>query len=415
MSDTYRIAVVGGSIAGCAAAVELSRAGHKVKVFERSATELVSQGAGIIARAEVFRGMVARNLLPEDHPRCSVTVARYVRRDGDRAEGRWLGDVDFNLTTVSWADLFHELRRQAPPGAYHNGIEVHGLAIDNDAAFVTLKTSEGTHEQFDLIVFADGYRSLGRQIVAPGTNLRYRGLVFWRGLISSAEADIDRLDGAVTRVVYPGGHGAVYLIPAAREAAVPGHRTAMWGYYLPVPADTLSSVLTDTHGRQHHGSVPSGQVRPDVTEAFSERLAELIPAYFLSLIERTAHTSIQAIYSAEVPAYARGRLCLTGDAGTVFPPFSGSGVLKAIGNATSLHDSLAAAATIGQGLSAWSKQQLATIEALQPVAERIGKNLISESPDLTSLSAADSYSWLSAIHPGAHITLPGGAGVQVAG
>lgn len=117
-----------------------------------------------------------------------------------------------------------------------------------------------------------------------------------------------------------------------------------------------------------------------------ERLAELIPAYFLSLIERTAHTSIQAIYSAEVPAYARGRLCLTGDAGTVFPPFSG--VLKAIGNATSLHDSLAAAATIGRGLSAWSTQQQATIEALQPVAERIGKNLISEIPDLTSLSAA---------------------------
>ena len=51
--------------------------------------------------------------------------------------------------------------------------------------------------------------------------------MFWRGLISSTEADIDRLDGAVTRVVYPGGHGAVYLIPAAREAAVPGNRTAI--------------------------------------------------------------------------------------------------------------------------------------------------------------------------------------------
>ena len=65
------------------------------------------------------------------------------------------------------------------------------------------------------------------------------------------------------------------------------------------------------------------------------------------------------------------------------------------------------AAGVGDKLSAWSKQQQATIEALQPVAERIGKNLISEIPDLTSLSAADSYSWLSAIDPGAHITLPG--------
>src|SRR3984957_8060137 len=406
MANRFRIAVVGGSVAGCAAAVELSRAGHEVKVFERPATALVSQGAGIIAPAEVFQGMVARNILPEDYSRCPVTVARYVCRDHDQREGRWLGDVDFNLTTVGWADLFHHLRSQVPSGAYHNGVTVHGLADDAGAAFVNLKTSDGMPESFDLIVFADGYSSLGRRIVAPDTELRYRGLVFWRGLISEADADVDRLDGAVTRVIYPGGHGAVYLIPSAREAATPHARTAMWGYYLPVAADNLSPVLTDAQGRQHAGSVPSGQVRPDVSEAFKERLTGLIPPYFLDLIERTARTSIQAIYSAQVPAYARGRLALTGDAGTVFPPYSGSGVLKAIANAASLPDSLAAATTVDRGLSAWSKQQEETIQAVEPVAERTEKNLITEIPDLISLSPEATRSWLSAIHPGAHITLP---------
>jgi 2-polyprenyl-6-methoxyphenol hydroxylase-like FAD-dependent oxidoreductase len=102
--------------------------------------------------------MVARNLLPEDYSRCPVTVARYVCRDHDQREGRWLGDVDFNLTTVGWADLFHHLRSQVPSGAYHNGVTVHGLADDADADFVTLKTSDGMSEPFDLIVFADGYR-----------------------------------------------------------------------------------------------------------------------------------------------------------------------------------------------------------------------------------------------------------------
>lgn len=82
---------------------------------------------------------------------------------------------------------------------------------------------------FDPIAFADGYRSLGRGIVAPDAELRYRGLVFWRGVISEADADIDRLGGAVTRVIYPGGYGAAYLIPPAREAAAPHARTAMWG------------------------------------------------------------------------------------------------------------------------------------------------------------------------------------------
>ena len=81
-------------------------------------------------------------------------------------------------------------------------------------------------------------------------------------------------------------------------------------------------------------------------------------------------------------------------------------VLKAIANAASLPDSLAAATTAGRGLSAWSKQQEETIRAVEPVAERTEKNLISEIPDLISLSPEATRSWLSAIHPGAHITLP---------
>jgi 2-polyprenyl-6-methoxyphenol hydroxylase-like FAD-dependent oxidoreductase len=406
VTNNFRIAVVGGSVAGCAVAVELSRAGHEVTVFERSVTALASQGAGIIAPAEVFQGMVARHLLPEDYARCSVTVARYSCRDHDQPAGRWLGDAGFNLTTVGWADLFHHLRSQVPSGAYHNGVTVHGLAPDDDAGLVTLRTSDGMSGSFDLIAFADGYRSLGRGIVAPEAELRYRGLVFWRGLISEADADIDHLDGAVTRVIYPGGHGAAYLIPPAREADAPHARTVMWGYYLPVTADDLGSVLTDAQGLRHAGSVPSGHVRADISEVFKERLAELIPPYFLDLIQRTARTSIQAIYSAQAPAYARGRLALIGDAGTVFPPYSGSGVLKAIANATSLPGSLAAATTVDEGLSTWSKMQGKTIQAIEPVAERSEKNLISEIPELVSLSHEDAYSWLSTIHPGADITLP---------
>ena len=180
MANRFRIGVVGGSVAGCAVAVALSSAGHEVTVFERSATALASQGAGIIAPAEVFQGMVARRLLPEDYARCSVTVARYACRDHDQRAGRWLGDAGFNLTTVGWADLFHHLRGQVPSGAYRSGVTFHGLADNDDAGLVTLKTSDGMSGPFDLIAFADGYRSLGRGIVAPGAELRYRGLVFWR-------------------------------------------------------------------------------------------------------------------------------------------------------------------------------------------------------------------------------------------
>ncbi len=41
------IAIVGGSITGCAAATELHRRGHAVTVLERSGEELKDRGAGI--------------------------------------------------------------------------------------------------------------------------------------------------------------------------------------------------------------------------------------------------------------------------------------------------------------------------------------------------------------------------------
>lgn len=49
------------------------------------------------------------------------------------------------------------------------------------ADLVTFRTSDGMSGPFDLIAFADGCRSPGRGIVAPDAELRYRGLVFWRG------------------------------------------------------------------------------------------------------------------------------------------------------------------------------------------------------------------------------------------
>ena len=42
-----RVAIVGGAIAGCAAAIELGRLGCEVTVFERSPGRLEDRGAGI--------------------------------------------------------------------------------------------------------------------------------------------------------------------------------------------------------------------------------------------------------------------------------------------------------------------------------------------------------------------------------
>lgn len=83
-------------------------------------------------------------------------------------------------------------------------------------------------------------------------------------------------------------------------------------------------------------------------------------------MRQTANSSIQAIYSVAAPSYTRDRICLVGDAGAVFPPFTGSGVLKAMANATSLADALADAATIDDALQRWSEAQLQVAAQVMP-------------------------------------------------
>jgi 2-polyprenyl-6-methoxyphenol hydroxylase-like FAD-dependent oxidoreductase len=405
MAEGLRIGIVGGSIAGCAAAAELSRAGHHVTVYERSAAELASRGAAIGTLPDVLNGMIERGLLDKDFPRCPSDRVPYFCRDGARPHGRWLGDLSLNFAAVNWAHLFGRLRQRVPEAAYRPAVAVS--AIDTaQTGHAVIRTSDGRSEVFDAVVSADGYHSLGREVVAPGCELAYRGMVLWRGLAEETDADREFLSGTMTRVVYRGGHGVAYLMPDADGSASPERRLVMWGYYLQVPPASLDSVLVDEEGRRTSGSVPFGRIPPSVTEPLRARLAELLPPYFLDLIERSASTSIQAIFSVQVPVYARNGVCLVGDAGTVLPPFIGSGVLKAMANATSLTDALAADATLEDGLSGWSDSQRELTGVLMPAAEHFERALVFEAPDLSAMSSAEAGAWMTAVHPMLPVTLP---------
>jgi len=261
---------------------------------------------------------------------------------------------------------------------------------------------------FDLVVCADGYRSLGRGLIDPGAAPVYRGMVLWRGLLPERDIRVDALDGCdLLRPVYQGGHGVVYYIPGSGQGTERGKRLLMWGYYLQVPDSTLASVLVDDHERQQSGSVPFGKVHPEVRASLESRLAGLLPSSLFELVQQSGNSSIQAIYSFVPRSYARDRLCLVGDAGTVFPPFTGSGVLRAVASATSLADALAGAPTVDDALRRWSQAQLQVAAQVIPVAEGIERSAVFGMPDLTTMSTTATNDWMSAAHPGLVVTLPG--------
>jgi 2-polyprenyl-6-methoxyphenol hydroxylase-like FAD-dependent oxidoreductase len=403
-----RVGIIGGSIAGCATAALLHRAGHDVTVFERSESDLVSRGAGIGTPTAVWQDMMAHGLIDETLPAFGIDYLRFVTRGSGTGQQRWLGDVrpPLSFTLVNWAHLYQWLRRGVPDERYRSASVVELIDAGPDGATVHL--GPGGAVDFDLVVCADGYRSIGRRLVDPDAALDYRGMVSWRGLLHESDLRADPLDGCdLLRVGYQGGHGVLYYIPGSGQSAEPGRRLLVWGYYLQVPQGALSWVLVDDQERQQSSSVPFGKVHPQVRADFESRLADLLPPVLFELVQQGPNSAIHAIYSVAPRSYARDRVCLVGDAGAVFPPFTSSGVLKAVANATSLADALAGAPAADDALRRWSQAQLQVAAQVMPIAEHGERSQVFDMPDLTAMPAAATNDWLASAYPGFVLTLPG--------
>jgi 2-polyprenyl-6-methoxyphenol hydroxylase-like FAD-dependent oxidoreductase len=400
-----RVGIIGGSIAGCATAALLHRAGHDVIVFERSGSALVSRGAAIGTPPRVWQDMMAHGLVDETLPTCRMDYLRYVTRGSGTGQPRWLGDVQMSFMLVNWAHLYQGLRRGVPDELYRRASAVE--LIEAGPGGTTVHLGPGGAADFDLVVCADGYRSVGRRLIDPDATPQYRGMVGWRGLLPESDLRADPLDGCDgLRPAYPGGHGIVYYIPGSGQSTEPGKRLLMWAYYLQVPEGALSSVLVDDHERQQSGSVPFGKVHPQVKAGFEARLADLLPPVLFELVQQSGNSQIQAIYSVAPRSYARDRLCLVGDAGAVFPPFTASGVLKAMANATSLADALTGAPAVDDALRRWSETQLQAAARVMPIAERIERSHVFDMPDLAAMPTAATNDWMSSAHSGYVLTLP---------
>ena len=401
-----RVGIIGGSIAGCATATLLHQAGHDVTVFERSESDLVSRGAGILTVTAAWQDMMAHGLIDGTVPACRADCSRFVTRASGTGQQRWLGDVQMSFTLLNWAHLYQGFRRRVPDHLYRSGAAVE--RIETAPHGTTLHLLPGGSLDFDLVVCADGYRSLGRGLIDPRAELAYRGMVLWRGLLPERDIRVDALDGCdLLRPVYQGGHGVVYYVPGAGQSTEPGKRLLMWGYYLQVPESALASVLVDDQERRQSGSVPFGKVHPEVRAALESRLAALLPPPLFELVHQSGNSSIQAIYSLAPRGYARDRLCLVGDAGAVFPPFAGSGVLRAVASATSLTDALAAVPAVDDALRRWKEAQLQVAAQVIPNAEGIERSAVFDMPDFTTMPTAATNDWVSAASPGLVVTLPG--------
>ena len=104
-------------------------------------------------------------------------------------------------------------------------------------------------------------------------------------------------------------------------------------------------------------------------------------------------TYVQLIYTARVPAYASGRMCLIGDAGSVAQPFTGSGVFKGHNNVVGLLEALSTHGDLDDALATWSNEQVHVADHLLALGKQMEQAFIWDPLDLTSADAPATEAW----------------------
>lgn len=193
MTALHKVVIVGGGLGGASCAVALHHRGIPVEVFER-APALTEVGAGVHLSPNSLRVLEHAGLLPalEQEGSPGESLAELCRLTGERvfpAEG--MGGQGMHR-----ADLLDILVGALPRHLVHTGYEATGVTQNADHATVTFRDRDPVSA--DIVIGADGIKSVVRDAVLPPSKPTSSGYLVYRGLIehsanSQWPADLHRI------------------------------------------------------------------------------------------------------------------------------------------------------------------------------------------------------------------------------
>ncbi|MFF9347647.1 FAD-dependent monooxygenase [Streptomyces sp. NPDC014734] len=385
-----RIGVVGGSIAGCAMAIAAQRAGADVTVHERGDGALQDRGFGIVMPPSLHRELVTGGYLGADMPTAPVDTRVWLTRAPGGRSARELARQRSPVASCNWGLLWRALRARVREEVYHRGMPVESVGRAPSGRAL-IRTGYGERE-YDIVVGADGHRSVTREAVAPGVRPVSSGYLAWRGTIAtSALRDhpktLELLRTAWVTLGFSGGHAVFYLIPGP----VPGSRLLAYVVY-GFPPRTAGP----------RDPVPLAYVRDLADEHF--------PAEWADVVARGEHTAraLHPVADFVTPRAAEPPFLLAGDAASVTRPHTASGAVKALRDALCLERTLGAGSSVAEALHRYADERTAEGARLVELGRRLGHGLVERTPDWAVMGPADVEEWSRAALNGADSYLYGG-------
>ncbi len=388
--DGSRVGVIGGSIAGCATSIALTRAGCTVEVYERSEGELQDRGSGIAIPMALREELIETGYLPKNYPWCRIEGRWWILPDGS-PRGRVLWDQPGQAVHNNWGVLWRAVRAGVDDDRYHPGMTMSSFVEHADGVVVTF--DDGTLERFDVLIGADGYRSKVRPHLHPSSAPTYAGYILWRGNYPECRvADRTYLEELHAQrrwpsVVFDGGHAVLYMIPEFDGGTEPPNRRLNWAIYTPQP---------DGFDVTQPTSIAPGDVS-DELYGHLDRLLTTFPAEIQALYRLTTkdEVSIQPIYDELIDSYALGRVMVVGDAGTVTRPHTGSGATKALQDALAIERIATEADSWDEVLRTYDRERVDLGVSIVELGRRIGRAQVEETPNWPAMKPADFEAWVA--------------------
>ena len=253
-----KVGIIGGSIAGCTAAIELVRLGCDVTLFERTGEELKDRGAGIGVPPSIIDTFISRDLVDADIPHFSShTFTRIWRTDRSDGTGispginrqAWPSSTggDCIATSVN-ACLTQSIAQRTAWWLSTNG-RADALAWKwRIATPMNLTWSSAPMD----IRRSDAVRYFQRLPFSTPGMCSGAGSSWKKNSVSRNRSKV----GCAVLAIQEGT--AFFILCQDQMVGAPGKRLVNWGVYVPVAEPTLAAFLTDKNGNTHEGSLPPG-------------------------------------------------------------------------------------------------------------------------------------------------------------
>lgn len=354
------VVIVGAGIAGCAAAIALAGAGHRVRVLERE-TEWRFQSSGIFVYANGLETLDDLGVLPHilasgfaipdgvnayfDHHGEPIIETRYPTARGGQVPA---------IVGIKRAELHRVLSARMTALGVPVSLGVMVKSIDDTGARVRVETSQGDVTG-DLVIGADGVRSWVRGQIAPDIVPRNTGFGVWRSVHR-------RPAGLVQKIMQMG--------PAKRYGI------------MPISDDRLYTFGTVAHPVGMH--VPPSEWVTRMRAAFAEFDGPVRP--FREALDDTSEVLFTVVEEVVMPLpWHRGRVLLIGDAAHASTPFMGQGGAMAMQDGVVLARALAAERDLPRALDLFGEVRLPVCQFVQDVSRAVGEGGANE--DIASLPA----------------------------